>query len=146
MSISTQDSIAIERASEKLANALNNSDVSLVADLFAETAAVLPPARAVVKGTAVLEFIRRMAVQSEGVKFMATDTDPFGPDLVREIGTMSMRLRRQNQERVSFKYLILWQKVGADWKLASLAWNRAAAQRGAQGQARGNRQQAPGGM
>lgn len=141
MSITTQDSIAIEHAGEKLAAALNKGDISLASDLLAENVAVLPPARNAVKGAGVTELLRNMALQSEGFKFMASDMDPFGPAAVREIGTMSMRVKREASERIAYKYLIFWEKVGTEWKLATLVWNRAPVPRG-QGRPGRNRQQA----
>ena len=129
MSIPVEDLVTIENASEKLATALNKGDISAISDMFSPNAVVLAPARNMAKGGSIMEFLRNMALQNEGVRLLSTEMEPFGENAVRDLGTLSLRIKRQKGERVFYKYMMLWQKVGSEWKLSTMIWNRAAMQK-----------------
>ena len=117
-----EDDMAIEAAADLLAQGLNTSDISSLTDLVTELTVVMPPARATFRGRLVLEFWRNLALRNGGIRLLSTHLDPVGEGVVRDVGTLSMRPRQG--DRIYFRYLILWQKVGSDWKLASMMWNR----------------------
>ena len=117
-----EDDMAIEAAADLLAEGLNKSDISSLTDLVTEQTVVMPPARATFRGRSVLEFWRNMALRNGGIRLLSTHLDPIGDGVVRDIGTLSLRPRQG--ERISFRYLILWHRVGPHWKLASMTWNR----------------------
>ncbi len=134
-----EDDMAIEAAADLLTEGLNRSDISSLTDLVTEQTVVMAPARATFKGRAVLEFWRHQALRSEGFRLLSTSLDAIGDGVVRDIGTLSMRPKMG--ERVYFRYMILWHRVGPEWKLASMMWNRDAQAttlgRGQQGVAEG---------
>ena len=41
----------------------------------------------------------------------------------REMGTFSLKTRGPRPQEVSGKYVVVWEKVGNDWKLATEIWN-----------------------
>ena len=47
----------------------------------------------------------------------------LGPSAAREIGTFSLKTRGPRPQEVSGKYVVVWEKVGNDWKLATDIWN-----------------------
>ncbi len=133
-----EDDIAIEAAADLLAEGLNKSDISSLTDLVTEQTIVMAPARATFKGRTVIEFWRNLALRNESFRLLSTNLEPIGEGVVRDIGTLSMRPKQG--ERTNFRYMIMWHRVGADWKLASMTWNRdaqaAGSGRGQQGGAR----------
>ena len=51
------------------------------------------------------------------------DVKSLGPAAAREIGTFSLKTKGPTPKEVSGKYVVVWEKVGADWKLAADIWN-----------------------
>jgi ketosteroid isomerase-like protein len=47
----------------------------------------------------------------------------LGPSAVREIGTFSLRTKEATPKEITGKYVVVWEKVGKDWKLAADIWN-----------------------
>ena len=56
-------------------------------------------------------------------KLTTLDVKPLGPSAAREIGTFSLKTRGPRPQEVSGKYVVVWEKVGNDWKLATDIWN-----------------------
>src|SRR3954468_12074360 len=56
-------------------------------------------------------------------KLTTVDVKPLGTDAAREIGTFTLRTKGQPPQEVTGKYVVVWQKVGGDWKLATDIWN-----------------------
>lgn len=123
MANAKDDVLAVEAAADLLVRGLNRADISSITELVTETTLVLPPARRTAKGQAVIESWRNLAMGNEGFRIMSTDMDMLADGLVRDVGTLSMR-PKQSGERAMFRYMVLWQKVGADWKVATMTWNR----------------------
>ena len=42
---------------------------------------------------------------------------------VKEIGTFSLKMKGSTPQEVTGKYLVVWEKVGTDWKLSADIWN-----------------------
>ena len=68
-------------------------------------------------------FWAKMAEQVQDVKLTTMDVKPLGPEAAREIGTFSLKTKGAQPEEVSGKYVVVWQKAGSDWKLATDIWN-----------------------
>ncbi len=114
---------AIEAAAELLVRGLNRSDISSITDLVTDTSLLLPPARPLSKGQRVVEALRNFALANEGLQMLSTDMEPLGEGVVRDNGTLSVR-RKESGERAKFRYVLIWQKVGAAWTISTLTWNR----------------------
>jgi hypothetical protein len=52
-----------------------------------------------------------------------TTVKPLGPSAAREIGTFSLKTKGPTPQEVTGKYLVVWEKIGSDWKLAADIWN-----------------------
>jgi hypothetical protein len=44
---------------------------------------------------------------------------PRLPSAAREIGTFSFKTKGPMPREVTGKYLVVWEKIGSDWKLAA---------------------------
>ena len=141
MPASHDDIVWIENATATLANRLNQGDVSSFSDLFDETTVLMPPARGTVKAAGAIELLRNFALRNEGIRLHSTELDELGEGLVRDVGTLSLRRRQKPEDRISYRYLMVWRKSGAAWKLTTMMWNRSTPN-GAKGQGRAGRQQA----
>jgi uncharacterized protein (TIGR02246 family) len=119
-----QDKATIEQLNEKFVAAFNKGDAAAVAAMYTEDAVVLPPGADMVRGREnIRAFWAKTAEQIQDIKLTTVDVKPLGPDAAREIGTFSLKTKGQQPQEVSGKYVVVWQKAGADWKLATDIWN-----------------------
>jgi uncharacterized protein (TIGR02246 family) len=119
-----QDKATIEQLNEKFAAAFNKGDAAAVAAMYTEDAVVLPPGADMVRGREnIRAFWAKTAEQIQDIKLTTVDVKPLGPDAAREIGTFSLKTKGQQPQEVSGKYVVVWQKAGTDWKLATDIWN-----------------------
>ena len=119
-----QNKAMIEKLNEVWTAAFNKGDVAAVAALYTEDAYVLPPGSAMVKGrTAIEAFWRQAAQQMTDAKLTTVDVLPLGRSAAREIGTVTLKTKSQPPQEVVGKYVVVWRKVGRDWKLATDIWN-----------------------
>ena len=51
------------------------------------------------------------------------DVKALGPAAAREIGTFSLKTKGPTPQEITGKYVVVWEKVGGDWKLAADIWN-----------------------
>ena len=56
-------------------------------------------------------------------KLTTVDVLPLGPEAAREVGMVTLKTRTQPPQEVVGKYVVVWRKVGGDWKLATDIWN-----------------------
>ena len=77
-----------------------------------------------VQGRAAIgEMWKGMAEQVSDPKLTTLDVKALGPSAAREIGTFTMKTKGPTPRDVSGKYVVVWEKVGNDWKLAADIWN-----------------------
>ena len=74
-------------------------------------------------GTAIGAMWKSMAEQVSDPKLVTLDVKPLGPSAAREIGTFSLKTKGSTPQEVTGKYVVVWEKVGNDWKLAADIWN-----------------------
>ncbi len=119
-----QNKATIEKLNDVWTAAFNNGDAAAVAALYTEDAYVLPPGSAMVKGRAAIEAFWRQAAQQMGdAKLTTIDVLPLGRSAAREIGTVALQTKSQPPQQIVGKYVVVWRKVGRDWKLATDIWN-----------------------
>lgn len=124
VSAMAQDKATIQSLNDQFVNAFNSGDMTAVSALYTEDATVLPPGAAMVKGrTAIQAFWKAAAEQFGDVKLTAIDVKPLGPAAAREIGTFALRTKGQQPQEITGKYVVIWEKAGANWKLATDIWN-----------------------
>jgi uncharacterized protein (TIGR02246 family) len=114
----------IEAVNAKWMDFFNKGDFAGVASLYTDDATAFPPGSAMVKGRAAIEAMwKRMAEQVSDPKVTTLDIKQLGPFAAREIGTFSLKTKDPTPQEVTGKYVVVWEKVGSDWKLAADIWN-----------------------
>jgi uncharacterized protein (TIGR02246 family) len=114
----------IEAVNAKWAELFNKGDFDGVAALYTEDATAFPPGSAMVKGRAAIAALwKGLAEQVGDPKVTTLEVKPLGPSAAREIGTFSLKTKGPNPQEVAGKYVVVWEKVGGDWKLAADIWN-----------------------
>jgi hypothetical protein len=64
-----------------------------------------------------------LAQQVSNPKITTLEVKRLSPSALREVGTFSLMTRGPSPKEVSGKYLVLWQRVRGEWKLAADIWN-----------------------
>ena len=124
VSAMAQDKATIQSLNDQFTRAFNAGDIAAVAAHYTEDAVVLPPGAEMVLGrNAILTFWKSAADQIGDIKLTAVDVKPLGSNAAREIGTFSLRTKGAQSQQVTGKYVVVWEKVGGDWKLATDIWN-----------------------
>jgi uncharacterized protein (TIGR02246 family) len=114
----------IEAANAKWMELFNKGDFAGVASLYTKDAAALPPGSGMMKGRAAIGAMwKSMAEQVSDPKVTILDVKQLGPSAVREIGTFSLKTKEPTPKEVTGKYVVVWEKVGRDWKIAVDIWN-----------------------
>src|SRR5215831_18507192 len=114
----------IEAVNAKWIEFFNKGDFAGVASLYTDDATAFPPGSGMVKGRAAIEVLwKKMAEQVSDPKFTTLDVKPLGHSAAREIGTFSLKTKGPTPQEVTGKYLVVWEKIGSDWKLAADIWD-----------------------
>jgi|SRR5476649_1741139 uncharacterized protein (TIGR02246 family) len=123
-SASAQDKASIEKLNDAFVSAFNKGDFTTVAGMYTEDAFLLPPGSEMAKGRSNVQAFWTKAGEAIGdVKLTTLDVRPLGNEAAREVGTFSLMTKGQQPQRLIGKYVVVWQKVGSDWKLATDIWN-----------------------
>lgn len=119
-----QDKATIQSLNDKFAQAFNAGDAAAIAALYTDDAVALPPGGEMMKGRSDIQsFWKGATEQLGGGKLTTVDVKPLGKEAAREIGTFSFRTKGSQPQDVTGKYVVVWEKVGNDWKLATDIWN-----------------------
>jgi uncharacterized protein (TIGR02246 family) len=114
----------IEAANSKWIEFFNKGDFTGIASLYTDDATAFPPGSAMVKGRAAIAAMwKGMAEQVSDPKLITLDVKPLGPSAAREIGIFSLKTKGPTPQEVTGKYVVVWEKVGNEWKLESDIWN-----------------------
>jgi uncharacterized protein (TIGR02246 family) len=114
----------IEAVNAKWMELFNKGDFAGVASLYTNDATAFPPGSGMVKGRAAIGAMwKGMADQVSDPKVTTLDVKPLGRSAAREIGTFSLKTKGPAPQEVTGKYVVVWEKVGRDWKLAVDIWN-----------------------
>jgi uncharacterized protein (TIGR02246 family) len=119
-----QDKAAIEKLNESFSAAVDKGDIATVAGMYAEDAFLLPAGSPMVRGRSAIKSFWEKASESVGdMKLVTVDVKPLGADAAREVGTFSLHTKGSQPQEVTGKYVVIWQKAGSEWKLATDIWN-----------------------
>jgi uncharacterized protein (TIGR02246 family) len=114
----------IEAVNVKWMEFFNKGDFAGVASLYTDDATAFPPGSGMVKGRSAIEAMWKSAAeQISDPKVTTLDVKPLGQFAAREIGTFSLKTKGPAPQEVTGKYVVVWEKVGSDWKLAIDIWN-----------------------
>jgi ketosteroid isomerase-like protein len=114
---------AVEENEAKFSAAFARGDAQTVSDLYAETAAILPPNGARVEGRANIKNFWQGAYNA-GVKKVETKTLEVegSGNTVSEIGSYTLR-GADDQILDEGKYVVVWKKEGKNWQMFRDIWN-----------------------
>ena len=119
-----QDKATIDKLNEAFVTAFNKGDFATVGSMYTEDAYLLPAGSEMAKGRSNVQAFWTKAGEAIGdIKLSTVDVKPLGPDAAREIGTFLLMTKGQQPQQMTGKYVVVWQKVGSDWKLATDIWN-----------------------
>jgi uncharacterized protein (TIGR02246 family) len=114
----------IEAANGKWVAFFNKGDFDGVASLYTADARAFPPGSAMVKGRAAIGAMwKGMAEHGTDPKVTTLEVSRLGPSAAREIGTFSLKTKDSPPKEITGKYVVIWQKVGRDWQIATDIWN-----------------------
>lgn len=114
----------IDANNAKWIELFNKGDFSGIASLYSTDAIAFPAGSAMVRGRTAIEAMwKSMAEQVTDPKLTTVDVKPLGPSAAREIGTFALETKGSAPQEVTGKYVVVWEKVGDDWKLATDIWN-----------------------
>ena len=118
------DKATIQRLDDEFAVAFNRGDYVAVANMYTEDATVLPPGSEMVKGRPAIQAFWAKAGESlTDAKLTVVEVTPLGDSAAREIGTFSLKTKSTPSTELTGKFVVIWQKVGSEWKLATDIWN-----------------------
>lgn len=111
----------IDAANAKWIAAFNKGDAAGVAQLYTEQATVLPPGAPMAKGRTAVQAVWQGAIKSglKNATLKIVQVDQFG-NAAREIGEFSLEAP---SGKVEGKYVVLWRRIGGNWKLDTDIWN-----------------------
>ena len=116
--------VKIEAANAKWTELFNKGDFDGIAQLYTIDADAFPPGSAIVRGRpAIGAMWKGMAEQVANPKLTTLEVKRLSPSSAREVGTFSLTTKGPSPKELSGKYLVLWQRVQGDWKLAADIWN-----------------------
>lgn len=114
----------IEAVNAKWMELFNKGDFDGVAQLYTIDAIAFPPGAALVRGRAAIGTMwKGMAEQVVNPKVTTLEVKRLSPSAAREVGTFALTTKGPSPKEISGKYLVLWQRVQGDWKLAADIWN-----------------------
>ena len=115
---------SIEKLNAEWMAAFNKGDAKALAAMYTPDAYVLPAGAEMAKGHNAIEKFWGGAVKQLGdAKLTTVDVLPLGRSAAREVGTVTLKTKSQPPQEVVGKYVVVWRKVGRDWKLATDIWN-----------------------
>ena len=114
----------IEAVNAKWTELFNKGDFEWFAQLYTVDAIAFPPGSAMVRGRAAIgRMWKGMAEQVSNPKVTTLEVKRLSPSAAREIGTFSLTTKGPSPKEVSGKYLVVWERVQGEWKLAADIWN-----------------------
>jgi uncharacterized protein (TIGR02246 family) len=114
----------IEAVNAKWTELFNKGDFEGVAQLYTVDAIAFPPGSAMVRGRAAIgRMWKGMAEQVSNPKVTTLEVKRLSPSAAREIGTFSLMTKGPSPKEASGKYLVVWERVQGEWKLAADIWN-----------------------
>ena len=58
-------------------------------------------------------------MQVSELKLATQNVKALGSDAVEEVGTFTLKPKGQQPQEVAGKYVVIWRKVGGEWKIAT---------------------------
>jgi ketosteroid isomerase-like protein len=122
--VSGQTLSEIQANNDRFIDALGNGDFETVAQMYTENARVYPPGAEMVQGReAIKAFWASAAAGVSEVSLTVLDLKPLADRFARESGMLMLKTKGDNPKEIAGKYIVIWEKVGDQWKLSDDIWN-----------------------
>lgn len=119
-----QDKSTIQKLNDEWVAAFNKGDAAALAAMYTADAYVLPAGAEMAKGHKAIEALWKGAMQQfADPKVTTLDVQSLGPGAAREIGSFKFKTKAQPPQDAVGKYVVVWRKMGGQWKLATDIWN-----------------------
>jgi uncharacterized protein (TIGR02246 family) len=119
-----QDNVTIEQLNRQFIAAFAKGDFGAMASMYTEDAYLLPPGTQLIRGRSGIQaFWTKAAEGIADLELTIVDVKALGSEAAREVGTFKVKTKGQQPQEGVGKYVVVWQKVGNDWKLAVDIWN-----------------------
>jgi uncharacterized protein (TIGR02246 family) len=119
-----QDKASIEKLNAAFVAAFAKGDAAALAAMYTDDASLLPAGAEMVKGRPGIQAFWSEAVKGlASAKLTTSEVLPLGPEYAEEIGAYTLETKAQPPQTITGKYVVIWRKVGGDWKLATDIWN-----------------------
>ena len=114
----------IDAVNAKWVELFGKGDFEGIAQLYTADATAFPPGSPMVKGRAAIGAMwKGLAEHVSNPKLATLDVKRLSPHAAREIGTFRLMTKDPTPKEISGKYLVVWEKVRGEWKLAADIWN-----------------------
>ena len=114
----------IQANNDRFIDALGNGDFEAVAQMDTKDARLYPPGAEMVQGhEAMKAFWASAAAGVSEVSLTVLGVKPLGNNFARESGTLMLKTKGGNPQEIAGKYVVIWEKVGDQWKLSDDIWN-----------------------
>ena len=117
---SAQERAEIQKLEDQFAAAFNRGDTKRIVSLYKDDSVLLPPGSEMLRGKSEIEsFVGKAMETLTDAKFTTVDVRPLGNSAAREIGRFNFKTKSQPPQEASGKYVVVWENVGNEWKLAT---------------------------
>jgi uncharacterized protein (TIGR02246 family) len=114
----------IQKLDDKMTAAFNRGDLTTFLSVYKDDAVLLPPGAEMIKGRAEIDAFWKKGSEAIGeARLTALEVKPLGSTCVQEVGSFNLKTKSQPPQEMVGKYLVIWEKDGADWKIAADMWN-----------------------
>jgi uncharacterized protein (TIGR02246 family) len=132
-----QDNATVQKLADQFAEAFNKNAATGIGELYAEDAILIPPQADMRMGRKDIQaFWTQQAKEAEGLTIAVLDVKPLGPDAARAVVRGELTTKGDKPRYLTGRNVVVLQKVGVDWKLATHIWNFGAESRPAAGAGR----------
>jgi len=119
-----QDNAAVQKLADQFAEAFNKNAASGVGDLYADDAVLVPPQADIRMGRRDIQaFWIQQAKRAEDLSITVLDVKPLGPEAARAVVRSELTTKGPQPQSLTGRNVVVLQKVGPDWKLATHIWN-----------------------
>ncbi|MBM0206907.1 DUF4440 domain-containing protein [Micromonospora sp. STR1s_5] len=119
-----QDKASIEKLNGAFLAHLQKGDFAALGQMYTEDAVALPAGAPIVRGrSAIQAFWTKAAEGVADFKLTTIEVKRLGPGAAEEIGSFAMSTKGAQPQNLAGKYVVVWRKVGTEWKLATDIWN-----------------------
>ena len=119
-----QQEAAIQKLNDRFGAAFSSGDSATAVAMYAPDAVLLPAGSPMIRGHDGIAAYWQAGVQQIGqLKLTTVSARPVGADAIVDIGTYSDQPKASGAPAESGKYVVIWRKVGGDWKIAVDIWN-----------------------